>query len=121
MTSKLKKIIISILAGAVIIFSWIIWGDKMDKKIVEAYNNFYTSDIRGQLESTSIKYHMTSFKMQEDNQEYIFSPYTDINGHIFDAVSKPGDSIIKPAYSDTILVKKRNEEFKFSFTNLLKD
>ena len=49
---------------------------------------------------------MTSFRLKGDNQEYIVSRYTDDKGNIFNGIAKPGDSIIKAAYGNSITLIK---------------
>jgi hypothetical protein len=117
----IRNLIVSIVLASVLYYLFNKWGDRMDNSIKEGYIKFDKSEIKGKLERTDIKYHMTSFKLQGDNQEYIVSPYTDNEGNIFSGIAKPGDSIIKPAYGNAIALKKGTKKYEFQFRNLLKD
>jgi hypothetical protein len=118
----IRNLIIFMLTASVLYYLFNKWGDRMDSSIKEGYIQFDKSEIEGRLERTGIRYHMTSFKLQGDNHEYIVSPYTDNDyGHIFNGIAKPGDSIIKAAYSKTFTLKKGTKKYVFPFRNLLKD
>ena len=116
----IRNLVVFIFIASVLYYLFNKWGDRMDNSIKEDYIQFNKAELRGRLEHTGIRYHMTSFKLQGDNHEYIVSPYTDNDGRIFDGIAKPGDSIIKAAYGNTITLKKGTKKYVFPFRNLLK-
>jgi len=79
------------------------------------YKQFYQSEIRGTLENTSGSTGTTYFLI--GNIEYGFYPKTNTLNEfkIFSRNAKAGDSIIKPAYTDTLMLIKKNKVYLYTF------
>jgi len=117
----IRNLIVFVIIASLLYYLFNEWSNHMDNSIKEGYIKFDKTELRGKLEYTGIRYHMTSFKLKGDNYEYIVSPYTDNDGHIFNTFAKPGDSIIKATYSAKLTLKKGVKIYEFTFRNLLKD
>ena len=71
------------------------------------FKNFNSSEIKGVLVDVGTAHHMTGFKVNTSSKEFIFDPK--VRGeNDFYVLAKKEDSIIKPAFSDTVLLKKKN-------------
>lgn len=74
----------------------------------EHFQSFYSSAIYGQVDSVRIAYRGAGLKLS-DGKEFFFFPYTDkvLNeSSIFEYIAEKGDTVIKPAFGDTIFLKK---------------
>lgn len=116
-----RNLIAFLIIASVLYFLFDKWGDHMDNSIKEGYIQFDKSAINGRIEHLGVKYHMTSFILQGDNHEYFVSSYANRKGHFFEGLAKPGDSLIKAAYTDTLTLLKGTKKFTFQFKNLLKE
>ena len=58
---------------------------------------------------------MMGFKLNTSSKEFVFDPK--VRGeNDFDVLAKKEDSIIKPAFSDTVVLKKKNNAGIYQFT-----
>jgi hypothetical protein len=79
------------------------------------FKNFNSSEIRGVLVDVGAAHHMTGFKVNTSSKEFIFDPK--VRGeNDFYVLAKKEDSIIKPAFSDTVVLKKKNNDGIYQFT-----
>ncbi|QQR86730.1 MAG: hypothetical protein IPJ76_00460 [Flavobacteriales bacterium] len=55
--------------------------------------------------------------VRHDPVEYVFYPSTDLGNKrgIFDHIAKPGDVVRKGAYSDTLMLFKKDRMYQFTF------
>jgi len=108
---KQKHIIILIWAIICIVLALFI-QPKSKRRSQQNYETFYTASITGKVDSVRIAYRGVGLRLF-DGKEYYFFPRTDRllnNGNIFVYTAEKGDSIIKPAYGDTIYLKKTSGE-----------
>jgi hypothetical protein len=79
--------------------------------------NFYKTDIAGKLIDVHASSGWTFIKVQNYNEEFAFSPNTsEINQNsIFSYIAEKGDSLIKTAYSDTLILIKKGEVYRYTF------
>ena|SRR5579872_7175670 len=90
-------------------------GISATKQGHDDFKNFNSSEIKGVLVDVGIVHHMTSFKVNTSSKEFIFDPK--VRGeNDFDVLAKKEDSIIKPAFSDTVVLKKNNNGGIYQFT-----
>jgi len=79
------------------------------------FKNFNSSEIKGVLVDVGVAHHTTAFKVNTSSKEFIFDPK--VRGeNDFDVLAKKEDSIIKPAFSDTVVLKKKNNGGNYQFT-----
>ncbi len=105
---KVRYLLLLLLA--VVLF--IIYNRHLTKRFYEEDLLFYESSFKGYL----IDFSSSSggiFITLDDNKEYNFVGTVKEK---FPYIAKEGDSIIKPAYADTIVLKKPSGEvYKFTF------
>lgn len=86
-----------------------------DRQIYKYYSEFNQTNIDGKIESVGMKLHGTSFRIKGNAVEFQFYPYPDKNGMSFRSIASEGARIIKPPYSDTLVLSKDTTEWKFTF------
>ncbi|WP_430614139.1 hypothetical protein [Flavobacterium sp. JP2137] len=93
----------------------------MQKKAIERgkefFLKFYSAEINSPLEAVRIVNHGAGISLK-DGQEFVFYPYTNkvLNDNdIFDYTAEKGDIIIKPAYSDTLFLIKKDVKRAYLF------
>ena len=111
----MKKAIIFFLAIAAIYL--IVSVNYSKNRGIDNYNSFYNAFINGTIESVGVKLKGVGLKVTDDEKKFVFYPYThSINGNnIFHYFAESGDSIYKPAYSDTLQLIKDNTVYKYTF------
>ncbi|PVV56430.1 hypothetical protein [Chryseobacterium sp. HMWF035] len=90
--------------------------NRMDKIHADRFNDFNRSDLNGIILDFSTNRRDTEIKL--DNDTVNFFPVTSSlnNNNIFGFTAKKGDSIIKNAFNDTLILKKSNGKiFKYTF------
>lgn len=111
---------IKIFWGVFIIFAglYMYIMEKYDKNRIKGfYNHFNETNINDII----IKVNNNIARGKEiifDNKNVIFYPETSHinNNNVFSSIAEKGDRVIKPAYSDTlILIKKNGEILKYTF------
>jgi hypothetical protein len=117
--TKRNTIIVLIGFAIISLSSLFIWGvpmtEKNWKRECERFNN---SNIVGIVEEVGIKYHGTYFKIKGINEGFFFYQYTDqeLNDDtIFEYLTEPGDSIIKPSRADTLSLITRGRQYRYTF------
>lgn len=88
-----------------------------DKRTKQEFFKFDNSEIDGVIKDIYIKHHGVGFKIDGENKEFIFYPYTsDLNDKkIFDHLAKSGDRIIKNKHSDTLTLISNDKIYKYTF------
>ncbi len=110
---KNMRILIFALLGFVMLFFIQMWGNNRDNRF---YNEFNSANINGVLTFSKTGYYKRVFKIEKSKIKFVFSPMLSINQkQSFSKVAKKGDIIIKPAYSDTLILKK-NDSSIYLFT-----
>ncbi len=86
------------------------------------FNNFNSSNIKGVIVDIGEAHHMNGFKVNTSAAEFIFHPKIQSEND-FDALARIDDSIIKPAFSDTLILKKSQtgKVYKILFFSPLKN
>jgi hypothetical protein len=84
---------------------------------IHNYNNFYNSFVNGKIESIEVKLKGVGLKIYSNETEFIFYPYTsELNEkEIFNYLARKGDSVYKPAFSDTLQLVKSDKIYKYTF------
>lgn len=102
---------------AIMFIIFIFIGIRLTKgKAKEHFVQFNSANLNGKLENIRIAYKGVLFKLKEDKMEYIFYPNTDLTENkIFDHVAEKGDFVIKPAYSDTLKLVKKDKVLFYTF------
>ena len=109
--------------GKIIIFIvfafYIAWsGPYMRKLGQENYALFMSHDIVGVIQRVQITLKQSGITLKGSNQEFVFSPITDkkLNGgNIFIDFAEKGDSVIKKANSDTLILIKSGKRYYYMF------
>ena len=114
---KPKYVILLILVIIYLVLALLI-EPKSNLRSRQNYKTFHTTSITGKIDSARIAYRGVGLRLS-DGKEFYFFPRTDRllnNGNIFVYTAEKGDSIIKPAYGDTIYLKKTSGEvLKYTF------
>lgn len=115
--NKKKKIIsraVFVIFGVIYLIISQIYGTKRFKNQLRTFDE---SEIIGRIEKVRISHHGTGFNLSTDSTEYIFYPYTsELNKkNVFHQYAKKGDSIIKLRLSDTLILIKKNVDYKYTF------
>lgn len=88
------------------------------------FNNFNKSHIEGTLCFIGIRHHGSAFSIDSGNAIYVFFPYVNslLNSpHTFESFASVGDSVFKPAYSDTLYLIKSGKIFKYTFQKIMRN
>lgn len=109
-----------ILIGSLILFTiLIIWNVNRNSKIGKAFfRDFDKANMVGVILQIERGYNGALFRLDNDTNEYVFYPYVDKDlneSRKFLYTAEKGDSIIKPAYSDTLILIKGNKVLKYKF------
>lgn len=116
MTKKRRNIVI--IAFGIIAVIYVLTANYFGgKRTKQEFLKFDNSKIDGMIKDIYIKHHGVGFKIGEDNEEFIFYPYTsDLNDNkIFDHLAKSGDRVIKRQNSDTLTLISNDKEYKYTF------
>ncbi len=112
---KLFRIIgLFILIGFLIYFGM----QYQDKKVKKEFDLFYSSSLSGTISKIDEYSRSSNFSLVNNSSEFTFYPYVDKglnDSEIFQYLAKPGDSIYKPAFSDTLLLIKSHKVYSFTF------
>ncbi|MEM6264136.1 MAG: hypothetical protein AAGI38_16595 [Bacteroidota bacterium] len=98
-----------------------IWDQRRSSQIaVEHVKKFNEERLSSLIQSvrTGYKGVILTFKGSDKEKEYVFYPYTneELNkSKIFSHTAEKGDSIFKPAFSDTLVLFKNGEALKYTF------
>ncbi len=90
----------------------------MTKVLSEEFAFFNTANIEGAVEMVGTKHHTTSFKIRGVKHEFVLWANIDrkLNDNkTFGDVASMGDTIIKPAKSDTLMVLHLGKTYKYTF------
>ena len=114
MTKTKIIIVVSIILVAIYLLISQIYGNK---RIKNNFRTFNESQIIGEIDKIGIKQHGTGFRIKNDSIEYVFYPKTsDLNRKkIIYQIAEKGDSIIKHRHSDTLVLIKGKDEYKYTF------
>jgi hypothetical protein len=107
----------------VVIAIYIYWGNKSTKETAhEHYNEFYNSDVIGVITKVGIGFKSTELRINDSKKRFYFNsvPVEPNDSKDFLYVAQKGDSVYKPAQSDTLVLirrdqKHRNQRHLFTF------
>ncbi len=112
-----KKILIGI--GLLLLIIGILYGQWWSTRMGQKdFKNFNTNLVSGEISFVGTWQHGAGFKLKGENIVHVFYPYIDKslnNNHIFTSFASVGDSVFKPAYSDTLYLIKSGKIFKYTF------
>lgn len=116
--SKSAKIAFGVFIGLLVI-SYIFYARRFYQKGKSEFKDFYRSDIVGTISCKTYAGSSGAYFCVDD-ERYNFHPYTsDLNDNkIFEYLAEPGDSIYKPAYSDTLLLIKEGRKYRYTFIKI---
>jgi hypothetical protein len=120
MNSKTKKFfIVFVVIGIVYLVFAQFLGNR---NAVKRFDVFFNSNLKGEIQKIGIKHHGVSLKMNNDENEYVFYPYTsDLNDkNVFNYFANACDSIVKPINTDTLILIKQNKRYKYTFQKFVK-
>ncbi len=89
-----------------------------DKQWATNYKTFNEATIYGRIQNVGIKNHGTSFKLKTSPIEFVFYPRREKklnDSKIFDQLAENGDSIVKPAFSEILVLFKKDKAYMYSF------
>lgn len=113
-----KNLILVIFISTIILVYLFASRNYLNRKFENNFKTFYDNNLEGVLTYVDIKYKGVGFRLENNEQTYVFYPITnqDINdGKIFNYFAEPGDSIYKPAYSDTLFLFKNERVYRYTF------
>ncbi len=89
-----------------------------EKRFKAEFDHFFQSNISGELIELKSSQN-SNFKIlkNELTKEFRFRPISK-NVPLFNYTAKPGDSIFKPSYSDTLVLKKQGISYKYTFVKI---
>jgi hypothetical protein len=117
----MKKIIFRILIGILIIIAVVVYvnysSERSVKLATKFYDHFNAKKIIGKIEYIGISHHGAKFRIEGVEDEFIFWPNTSKTNDckIFTRCAEKGDTIVKPAYSDTLRLIKNGKEYFYTF------
>lgn len=116
--SKSAKIAFGIFIGLLVI-SYIFYARRFHQKGEAEFIDFYRSDIIGTISCKTYAGSSGAYFCVDD-ERYNFHPYTsDLNDNkIFEYLAETGDSIYKPAYSDTLILIKEGKKYRYTFSKI---
>lgn len=116
---KTNKFLLVVLPFIAIFLLYLLfWAPYQARLTKRNFKEFYESNLNGKLIYVGTKNQGSSFKLDNAATMYVFYPYADeiLNArHSFFNFASPGDLIVKPPFSDTLLLLKKNDSYKFTF------
>ncbi len=97
--------------------SYIGWKYQSKKTFIE-FKQFNETSISGRIIFIEKYSREATFKIEKNPNAFKFYPITNQSlnsSHIFDYFAKPGDSVWKPAYSDTLFLFKNGQVYQYTF------
>lgn len=92
-----------------------------NNKYKKEFDIFYSSYISGKIIKIDKYSRGSNFVLENNPRKFSFYPYVDEhlnNNEIFQYLATPGDSIYKPAYSDTLLLIRGNRIYSYTFQKI---
>lgn len=86
-------------------------SNRSNKRRFEA---FYDANLNGKLINLSKHQGATDFEVNNNEQQFTFVPI-DVDNKYFPEFALPGDSIYKPAKSDTLKLVHKGKTYLFTF------
>lgn len=112
------RILISVTIIVAIVF-YVNYSSEQSVKLAKKfYAHFNAKYIYGKINYVGISHHGAKFRIEGLKEEFIFYPYTGtINkSKIFTRFAEKGDTILKPAFSDTLWLIKNGKEYLYTFS-----
>ena len=111
---KIFPIIVVVIFACIIVISEVNGG----KKAKRLYKQFYTSSIHGIIQDVTASAGTTYFSI--NGKRYGFWPRRILTNkdYRFSIFAKYGDSVSKPAHSDTLRLIKKDKEYLFTFKKI---
>lgn len=118
---KIKYFIIGLIICLALLAIWNQYRAK--QRGVEQFRKFNEANINGVIRKVESAYKGVLFEIEGNGETFVFYPRTDKvlnDSHIFVYTASEGDRIVKPSYSDTLILIKGSKTLKYEFVNLLK-
>jgi len=105
------------IAGVVICVALIaIIESRSKRRIGQHFTTFYSTNINGQIDSVRIAYRGIGLQLTDKREFFFYANVAENDNRTFEYTAEKGDSIVKPAYGDTIYLKKTSGEvLKYTF------
>lgn len=93
-------------------------SNKQDTEKNKEKDKFYQTEFKAILLEKTFKHGIESIRTDQYPQQFKFRPIITSEGFFFHAQTDIGDSIIKPAFNDTIIVKSNDKIYRYRFDKL---
>jgi hypothetical protein len=113
--NPLRDMLLTIIAISLLIYFLVRWNTNHSNQIHPSYLLFDSSNIKGKVDTISIRFNLEALKVDNSDQEYLFAPNITEEGAFFHAYTEKGDSIIKPPYSKVVIVKGKDTSYTYTF------
>lgn len=110
-----KPIIISILI-ALLVLLFVFGIPNTDRKLKVEHEKLKHSELNGTIQYLKIKYHRDCIKLDNNNDEFVFSSHpcnNDSGSMRFSKLVTTGDRVIKKTLSDTLILVHNDRNFCF--------
>lgn len=114
----MRKKIIIIIGILLLIFFGVSY---QNRKVRKEFNLFYSSQLSGKISAIQKNSRASNFMLDNNPNDFDFYPYTNKqlnNNEIFQYIAELGDSIFKPAYSDTLILIKKGKKYMYKFQKM---
>lgn len=113
-----KKIVISF-ALAILVVLYIFFAIRHARVVGNRlFIQFNSSNLNDEIENVQIVDKGVGITLKNNNEEFVFFPITGPlnNYQIFNHIAEKGDTVFKPAYSDTLKLIKHDSILLYTFT-----
>lgn len=115
--TRVQKKVAAALAVGLVLYLYL--GGRYTERVAQDnFRAFDAAQVRGVLAKVDTRNHGVGIVLREHPGWLVFYPLTDerLNrGKHFHLWAEPGDSILKPAHSDTLRLKKGNRVYRYPF------
>ncbi|MBL7718442.1 MAG: hypothetical protein JNL72_06380 [Flavipsychrobacter sp.] len=114
MKKKLRIIVGVVVILTVLYASTLLQTKKADRE----FDIFNSAQLSGRIIKIDRYSRASNFILDNNPEEFGFYPYTDKNlnnGEIFSRIAKVGDSVYKPAFSDTLALIRAEGTYLYTF------
>jgi hypothetical protein len=118
-----KKVLILKIASVLTLLVGLVFFDarRTKNRGREHFARFDEATLNGELAAVRVAYKGVQIQLVGDTASYVFYPRTDEymnHGAVFWHVAKPGDRLVKPAYSDTVLLISGEQQLRYLFSRI---
>jgi len=120
--SRLPQFLYFLIAILVVVLVVIVGTHDPSQMENPPFTKFYYADLNGKLTSL-VAYRSIDIKVGTSKEKYRFNPRTDDrlnDGKHFHLFAEVGDSVRKPAQSDTLYLLKNGQTYRYLFSTFKK-